>query len=145
MKKLKFSIDIQASREKVWQTLWDDHTFRDWASIIDEGTYMTGEMIEGQEVQFISSVNGYGVTSLIEKLIPNEYILFRHKADTKESGEQLREDEWTGGSESYTLKESGKITTLTLEQDTPIEMEEIFLKRIPQSLERVKYLAEEKR
>jgi len=145
MKKLKFSIDIQSSKEKVWKTLWEDHTFRDWASIIDEGTYMTGEMIKGREVQFISSINGYGVTSLIEKLIPNEYILFKHKADTKESGVQLREDEWSGGSESYSLHENGKTTTLTVEQDTPIEMEDIFLKRIPRSLERVKYLAEEKR
>ena len=50
----------------------------------------------GNEIQFISSVNGYGVTSLIEKLNPNEFILFRHGADTKENGRQEREKEWTG-------------------------------------------------
>ena len=90
MKEIQFSIEINASKERVWATLWDDLTFRDWASIIDEGTYIKGEMKEGNEIQFISSINGYGVTSLIEKLKPNEFILFRHNADTKESGLQER-------------------------------------------------------
>ena len=94
MKKLQFSIEIKAPREKVWNTLWEDKTFRDWASIIDEGTYMVGEMKEGNEVQFISSVSGYGVTSMVEKYVPNEFVLFRQMADTQESGEREREKEW---------------------------------------------------
>ena len=105
MKELFFSIEIEASKEKVWATLWEDKTFRDWADIIDEGTYMQGEMKEGNEIRFLSSVNGYGVTSLIEKLTPNEYVLFRHSADTKDTGQQVREKEWTGGTESYALTE----------------------------------------
>ncbi len=59
MKEIQFSIDINASKERVWETIWEDKTFRDWASIIDEGTYMKGVMKEGNEVQFISSVKGY--------------------------------------------------------------------------------------
>lgn len=58
MKELQFSIEINAPKERVWATLWEDKTFRDWADIIDEGTYMQGEMTEGNEIQFISSVNG---------------------------------------------------------------------------------------
>ncbi len=42
MKQIQFSIEINASKEKVWATLWDDKSFRDWANIIDEGTYMKG-------------------------------------------------------------------------------------------------------
>ena len=144
MKKLQYFIQIHAQKEKVWRTLWADQTFREWASVIDEGTYMTGEMKEGIEVQFISSVNGYGVTSLIESLIPNEYVLLRHQADTKESGGQVREDEWTGGQESYSLRENGGMTTLTVEQDVPPELVDIFEERIPKALEKVKSLAENK-
>ncbi len=29
------------------------------------------------------------MTSLIEKLNPNEFVLFRHSADTKESGQSM--------------------------------------------------------
>lgn len=142
MKKIEFSIAIKAAKEKVWVTLWEDATFRDWASIIDEGTYMKGIMKEGNEIQFLSSVNGYGVTSLIAKLIPNEYVLFRHRADTKETGQQEREKEWTGGTESYSLAEKKGVTTLIVKTDVPDEQEETFNIRIPEALERIKTLAE---
>jgi GAF domain-containing protein len=103
---------------------------------------MKGVMKEGNEIQFISSVNGYGVTSLIKKLIPNEFILFSHDADTKESGQQEREKEWTGGTESYSLIEKNGVTTLIVKTDVPQEQEEIFNIRFPRALERIKTLAE---
>ena len=142
MKEIQFSIKINASKERVWATLWEDKTFRDWASIIDEGTYIEGEMKEGNAIQFISSVNGYGVTSRIEKLTPNEFVLFRHSADTKESGQLELEKEWTGGTESYSLTEKKGVTTLLLKTDVPQELEEIFKVRIPRAQERIKILAE---
>ena len=142
MNEIHFSIEINASKERVWATLWEDVTFRDWANIIDEGTYLKGEMKEGNEIEFISSVNGYGVTSLIEKLIPNNFVLFRHCADTKESGQQAREKEWTGGTESYSLTEKDGVTALTVTTDVPEELEEIFYTRLPESLDRIKTLAE---
>lgn len=103
---------------------------------------MKGVMKEGNEIQFISSVNGYGVTSLIEKLNPNEFVQFRHSADTKEVGEQEREKEWTGGMESYSLVEKDGVTTLIVEIDVPLGQEETFKDRQPKALELIKELAE---
>lgn len=143
MKELQLSTKINASKDKVWTTLWEDVTFRDWASMIDEGTYMKGEMKEGSTVEFISAVNGYGVTSLIDKLNPNEFVLFKHDADTKDGGQQEREKEWTGGTESYTLTEMNGVTTLIVKTEVPPEQEEIFHIRLPKALERIKTLAEE--
>ncbi|MDW7774681.1 MAG: hypothetical protein SCH71_17505 [Desulfobulbaceae bacterium] len=145
MKKLKFSIEIKAPREKVWNTLWEDKTFRDWASIIDEGTYIVGEIKEGNEVQFISSVSGYGVTSLIERLTLNEFVSFRQMVDTKDSGEREREKEWTGGTESYLLAGNKGVTVLTVDIDVPPGQEETFKIRFPKALEKVKILAEKKK
>lgn len=142
MKIIKFSIEIKASKEKVWATLWEDATFRDWANLIDEGIYMEGIMKEGNEIQFLSSVNGYGVTSLIAKLDPNEYVLFRHRADTQNAGQQEREKEWSGGTESYALAEKKGVTTLIVKTDVPQEQEETFRIRIPKALARIKTLAE---
>lgn len=142
MKQIQFSIKINATKEKVWTTLWQDETLRDWAGIIDPGTYMTGELKEGNEVQFISAENGYGVTSLVEKVVPNEFLLLRHSADTKEKGSQEREKQWTGGAESYSLIEEKGITTLTATFDVPLELEEYFNIHYPKALERVKVLAE---
>jgi len=141
MREMKFAIAINASREKVWNILWQDETFREWAGLIDLGTYLVGELKEGNEVQFISG-NGYGVTSFVEKLIENEYLLLKHEADTQDSGENLREKEWTGGSESYVLDEQDGVTTLTAAFDVPPEQEEYFAVHYPKALDQVKVLAE---
>lgn len=143
MKKVKFSITIKASKELVWKVLWEDAKFRDWANIIDEGLYLKGELKEGKEIEFISSANGYGVKSLVEKYRPNEYVSFRHKADTQANGEELRDNEWSGGTESYSLIENEGITTLILETDLPKEQEETFKNILPKALERIKMLSEE--
>jgi uncharacterized protein YndB with AHSA1/START domain len=143
MKKMQFSIEINATKEKVWDTLWQDETLRQWASIIDPGTHMVGNLKEGNEIQFISG-NGYGVTSLVEKLTPYEFLLLRHSADTKDSGKREREKQWTGGKESYSLTEKNGTTTLTFTSDVPPELEEYFKVNYPKALERVKVSAERK-
>lgn len=142
MKKLQFSIEVNSSKEKVWNILWQDKTFREWAGIIDPGTYLVGELKEGNEVQFISA-EGYGVKSFVERLITNEYLLLKHLADTKESGREEREKEWTGGEESYRLVNNGTTTTLTVEFNVPLELEEYFKVNYPKALEKIKELAEE--
>ncbi len=143
MKEMHYSIEINTKKEKVWDTLWQDETFRQWASVIDPETYMIGELKEGNEVQFISVANGYGVTSLVEKVTPGEFLLLRHQADTQETGEQEREKEWTGGEESYTLTEKDGITTLVVAFDVPTELEEYFTVNYPKALKLVKELAEQ--
>ena len=143
MKELRFTIKIHAAKERVWETLWQDETFREWAGIIDPGTHMVGELKEGNEVQYISG-NGYGVTSLVEKLVEGEYVLLKHRADTQDDGKREREKEWTGGEESYALAEEGGTTTLTAAFGVPPELEGYFMANYPKALERVKALAERK-
>lgn len=144
MNELRFQVAISANKKAVWDTLWQDETFRQWAGLIDPGTYMVGELKQGNEVEFISAENGYGVTSLVEKLTPYEFLLLRHSADTQDSGQQEREREWTGGAESYALSEQDGATTLTATLDVPIELEEYFKNNYPKALRRVKELAEAK-
>ncbi len=138
---MQFSIEISATKEMVWNTLWQDKTFREWAGIIDPGTYMVGDLKEGNEIQFISG-NGYGVTSLVEKLVDGEFTLLRHSADTQDEGKREREREWTGGQESYSLTEKDGTTTVSVTFDVPPEMEEYFAVNYPKALDRVKILAE---
>lgn len=142
MKSIRFTINIHAAKEKVWATLWQDATFQDWAHFIDEGLYIKGVLREGDEIQFMSAVNGYGVTSLVEQYRANEFVRFRHKADTKNNGADIRENEWTGGSESYSLQSINGITELIVETDIPYEQEELFKINFPKALARLKTLAE---
>ncbi len=144
MKEMQFRVEIHATEERVWNTLWQDETFRQWAGIIDPGTYMVGDLKEGNEVQFISG-NGYGVTSMVEKLIANEFLLLRHSADTQDKGRRERAQEWTGGKENYSLSEKDGATTLIAAFDVPTEMEEYFKVNYPKALECVKVLSERKK
>ena len=144
MQTQKYSISIAASRERVWNVLWRDETFRDWASIIDEGQYMVGELAEGSQVQFLSE-SGYGVISLIEKLVANEYVSIRQLADVKDGKEQPRTDgegDWAGGRESYSLHEANGLTTLTVSLDVPEAHAADFESTMPRALQRIKELAE---
>lgn len=138
---MQFSIEINAGKARVWDVLWSDETFRQWAGIIDPGTYMVGELKEGNEVQFISG-NGYGVTSMVAKLVVGEHLLLKHQADTQDAGEHEREKQWTGGEESYKLTEHDGVTTLAVAFDVPTELEEEFNVSYPNALEQVKLLAE---
>lgn len=144
MNQLQFSIDINTDRETVWRILWEDETFREWSGIIDPETYMKGELKEGHEVQFISAANGYGVTSLVAKLVENEYLLFKHQADTQNTGAEEREKEWTGGEESYSLSGNADTTILTVTFTVPPEQEKYFNDVFPKVIERIKELAEAK-
>jgi hypothetical protein len=142
MNEMRFSIKIDATKKRVWDTLWQDETFREWASIIDPEIYMIGSLKQGGEVQFISAANGYGVTSLVEKLVIGEVLILRHRADTQKDGKQKRENEWSGGAESYSLAEKDSSTTLTVVFDVPSNQEKYFKVNYPLALERVKVLAE---
>jgi uncharacterized protein YndB with AHSA1/START domain len=150
MDTLRHSIEINASKEKVWHVLWDDQTFRDWANIIDPGTYLEGVLQEGNEVNFIGNNNDgvrYGVTSRVEKLIPYQQISFRQIADIKvgkDGSIEKRDTQWTGGAETYKLEENQGKIELSHIQDVPDELVEYFQNTIPKVLERIKALAETK-
>lgn len=55
MEKLHFSTNINAPREKVWDTLWNDNSYRKWTSAFMEGSYAeTDNWKEGSKVLFLS-------------------------------------------------------------------------------------------
>ena len=143
MKKLTFTIGIHASKEKVWDALWQYESFQDWAGYIDPGTYMVGDLALGNEVQFISSENGYGVTSLVDQLVLHEWLVLKHQADTQDTGASQREKEWTGGAETYRLIEHDDTTTLTVTIDVPFDLVQVMDEAYPKALGRVRVIAEQ--
>jgi len=52
MKQLHFSIDIDSPRERVWEVLWEDATYRDWTSGFSEGSYAVSDWREGSKTMF---------------------------------------------------------------------------------------------
>lgn len=70
---MHFSTFIHARPERVWQTLWNDHTCRQWTAVFHEGSYAEFGWQEGSKVLLLSP-GGEGMVSRIARLIPNDYV-----------------------------------------------------------------------
>ncbi len=143
MQKLNFSIDIKAPKERVWKVLWDEATFGDWTSVFAEGSYAVSDWKEGSKIQFLDPKSNSGMSSIITKKVPNEFMSFKHVAEIQ-SGEEQPAKEWSGAMENYTLKENAGVTTLAVEMDAMEEYKEMFEEKFPKALERLRILSEKK-
>ena len=144
MKKLQFSIDIEAPKEKVWDTLWDDKTYREWTSPFCEGSHVVTDWKEGSKVLFLSP-NGEGMFSEIAKNNEYEFMSFKHIGMYKDGKEQPLDEEsksWSGCFENYTLKETNGKTTLQTDIDIVDSHYDYFNQTFPLALEKVKEIAE---
>ena len=145
MEKLKFSTRINASKERVWNVLWSDASYRAWTSAFAEGSYAkTDNWKEGTKVLFLDP-KGSGMVSRVAKNKPNEYMSFEHLGEVKDGVEDTTSDRvkaWSGSKEDYTLKEEDGKTTLTIEMDITDEFKDMFEKIWPKALTKVKELSE---
>ncbi len=144
MKRLEFTIEINASKEKIWEVLWNDATYRDWVSVFCEGTYVKTNWNEGDSVHFLTP-DGKGMNSIIEKKIANQYIAFKHISELENFEPQpvdAAASEWTGAMEIYELIPNTSSTTLKVLMDTSEKYIEYFETTFHKALERVKTLSE---
>jgi uncharacterized protein YndB with AHSA1/START domain len=144
MEKLNFQISIKASRNKIWDVLWNDETYRKWTAVFSPGSYAVTDWQEGSKTLFLSS-DGSGMVSTIAKNIPFEFLSIKHLGFIKDGIEDTESEEvkkWAGALENYTLKEAGESVLLEVSMDMNDEYKDYFLKVFPQALQLVKDLAE---
>ncbi len=146
MEKLNFSISINAPKEKVWKTLWDEASYRKWTSAFSEGSYaVTDNWKEGSEVKFLDP-KGSGMVSKVVTNRANEYMSFEHLGELKDGVEDRsseRVKQWAGAKENYILKEENGVTSLSIEMDISDEYKNMFMEMWPRALEQVKVLSED--
>jgi len=139
--RLQFSIDIDAEKTKIWNALWNENSYRDWASVFFEGSYaITDNWKEGSKVLFLAPDQS-GIYSIIETHIPNKTIRFKHIGNVLNGKEQPIDDEtktWSGATETYTLTKGTENYTLTVEIDILDEHLNFMTNTFPKALEKVK-------
>jgi len=145
MKKLEFSIEINAAKQQVWNALWNDAAYRQWTRVFNEGSYMeVKDWREGEKVYFLSP-GGDGMYSTISRYVPEEYVSFLHLGYLKDGKEQPVDNEtksWAGATESYSLQEQDGKTLLTATVDITEDHAAFFNDVFPKGLAIVKQLAE---
>lgn len=144
MEKINFSIDIKASKEKVWEVLWGDETYRKWTSAFAEGSHAVTDWNEGSKVLFLDG-KGSGMVSKIDSKKQNEFMSFRHLGEVKDGIEDTTSEKvtaWAGALENYALKEANGITSLSVTMDIVDDFKDYFMNTFPKALEQIKILSE---
>ncbi|HEX2631131.1 MAG TPA: SRPBCC domain-containing protein [Chitinophagaceae bacterium] len=144
MERQKFSIRIDAPREKVWKALWEDANYRAWTAAFSEGSYAKSDWKKGSKVYFLNS-NEEGMVAEIADVRPNEYMSFRHLGEVKGELEDTMSERiqaWAGAMENYTLKTVDGKTELVVDMDLTEDMKDYFEKTWPKALDKLKELAE---
>ena len=117
MHKLSFSIIIDAPKEKVWHTMLDDTTYRQWTSAFQEGSYAVTDWQQGSKAMFLTPA-GEGMVSRIVTHRPTEFLSIEHLGTVRNGVEDTDSDGvkgWNGALENYTLRETNGTSTLAIE------------------------------
>lgn len=141
MKKLNFSIRVAVPKDRLWQTLWNDATYRQWTAIFHEGSHAVSDWQEGSKILFLGP-GGDGMTSRIARLIPNEFMSFEHLGEVKNGVEDFSGG-WSGALENYSLRECDGGTELSVEIDSDDNFADYFRDVFPKALQKLKELSEQ--
>jgi len=145
MEKLTFKTTINAPREKVWDILWTDETYRQWTRPFSEGSRAETDWKKGSKVLFLGGDGQDGMVSEVAENIPNEYMSIRHLGmvtngveDT--TSEQIKD--WAGAIEDYTLTDVAGKTELTVNMDIAEKEKDNMAKIWPSAMDIIKELSE---
>ena len=145
METLSYEIIIQASRQKVWDVLWNENTYREWTQFFGPGSVMKSDWKVGGKTYFVNA-EGAGMVSTIDSLEEPEQIIFKHLGmvdkDGNEDTESMEIKQWSGCSEKYILIDLGGKTKLHAEVQTEKDWQEHMNTGFTKGLEVVKNLAE---
>ncbi|MCB0666540.1 MAG: hypothetical protein KDC80_11980 [Saprospiraceae bacterium] len=151
MKKLQFRKDINASAEKVYNTMLgidNIETYKQWTSEFDPTSTYEGSWDKGAKIYFVGTdQNGKrgGMVSEIADNIPFRFVSIRHYGildGENEITEGPQVEKWADGRENYSFDENNGVTTVTVAIDVTEDYLEYFNLTWPKALNRLKDLAE---
>lgn len=151
MKKIKYQKRIEASAQKVYETmlgLKNISTYEYWTAAFNPTSTYEGSWNKGSKIHFVGQdENGKkgGMVSEVVENIPGKFVSIRHygilDGDTEiTTGEMV--EKWAGGHENYEFNEANGITTVTVEIDVIDDYLDFFNNTYPQALEKLKEISE---
>lgn len=145
MKRKQYETHINAPRERVWESLWGEQSYKEWTSAFTEGSKVETNWEEGGKIVFLNAENKGMIARIEEKKAP-EKMVFKHLGMVDKNGNEDLESEkvkaWSGAEEIYILKENGQNTELIVKMDLDEGQEDYFDKVWPKAFEKLKDLAE---
>ena len=149
MQKLHFSIQINASKDKVWHAMLDDQPYREWTNSFNEGSYYKGSWEKGSKILFLgpdpNTGEEGGMVSRIAENKPYEFISNEHLGIVQNGVEDTTSEvarKWAPAFENYTFIDRGGATEVLVDIDVEAEYAPMFNETWPKGLLKLKELAE---
>ena len=157
MQKVHESILINAPREKVWDTMLNDATYREWTAPFNPaGSWYEGDWSAvGSTIRFLGpdpkSGKEGGMIARVKEYRKPEYVAVEHYGMILDGVEDTTSDEvkkWSPSVEAYTFTEkdlpaqAGGGTQVDITVDTSEEYAPMFKELWPKALVKLKELAE---
>ena len=149
MQKIHFLIHINAPREKVWNIMLEDATYREWASSFSPGSYFKGSWEEGSKILFLGpnpdTTGEGGMVSRIKENCLHEFISIEHLGTVSNGIENTTSEDakkWAESYENYTFVDKDGGTEVSVDMSTLDEYTSMFEEMWPKALQALKDLAE---
>jgi uncharacterized protein YndB with AHSA1/START domain len=145
---LHFETEIKAGKRKVYKTMLEEKTYREWTSVFNSTSHYKGSWQKNSRILFLGTdEKGYeaGMVSRIKENIENEFISIEHIGIIKNGREILcgqEVDKWKGALENYTLKTSNGKTIVSVDIDSGNDFISYFGETWPKALSRLKEICE---
>lgn len=142
------SIHINASKEKVWNTMLGQDTYREWSKAFSEGGHFEGSWEQGSKILFLGpdpeTGKEGGMVSRIKESRPYEFVSIEHLGIVKDGIEDTTGEEakkWAPAYENYTFTEQDGVTEVTVDVDVA-DYADFFNETWPKALALLKELSE---
>lgn len=151
MKKIQFQIDINASAEKVYNTMLGlDHieTYEQWTAEFNPTSTYEGSWEKGSKMHFVGTDETgkkAGMVAEIADNVPFRFVSIQHYGfldGENEITEGPEVEKWAGGLENYAFQEHNGVTTVTVEIDVTEDYLDYFNTTWPKALDKLKELSE---
>jgi uncharacterized protein YndB with AHSA1/START domain len=148
METLQFKITIDANKQKVWDTMLNDKTYREWTKAFHEGSYYEGSWEKGSDIYFMGPDKDGKVSGMYAKIRENrkyEFVSIEHLGEINNgvidtTSEKVKK--WTPSFENYTFADKGNQTELTIDMNVVPEYQAMFEDMWPKALKELKHISE---
>jgi uncharacterized protein YndB with AHSA1/START domain len=148
---IHFAITINAPKERVWDTMLQDATYRKWTALFNPNgsSWYEGEWTEGSKILFLGDgENGRvgGMVSRIKEVRPYEFVSIEHLGVVQDGKEDTTSDaakQFAPALENYTFVDKHGATEVLVDMDTVEEHRQMFESSWPKALQKLKQLAEQ--
>lgn len=145
MKTLHFAISIRAPKEKVWNVMLNQETYKIWTTPFMAGSYYEGSWEKGAKIKFLAAGSTDGMSSEIAENKPFEFVSIKHVGFIKDGIEDTESSQikaWAPLFENYTFTEHGGVTEVQVDLDVAPDFEKDMQEMWPKALESLKKLCE---